>query len=124
MPCRSSMCLMAAMVRDRRISPVELVDSHLRQIERQNPALNAFVSVFAEEARTAAMSAEAVVMRDEALGLLHGVPVTVKDSFDIAGWPTLCGSRFRLEHRAARDSTAVARLRSAGAIILGKTNCP
>jgi Asp-tRNA(Asn)/Glu-tRNA(Gln) amidotransferase A subunit family amidase len=56
--------------------------------------------------------------------LLHGVPVTVKDSFDMAGVPTLCGSKFRLGHRAAEDATAVARLRAAGAIILGKTNCP
>ena len=56
--------------------------------------------------------------------MLHGVPVTVKDSFDMAGLPTLCGSRFRLGHVAERDATAVRRLRDAGAIILGKTNAP
>jgi Asp-tRNA(Asn)/Glu-tRNA(Gln) amidotransferase A subunit family amidase len=63
-------------------------------------------------------------MRDDAVGLLHGVPVTVKDSFDMAGLPTLCGSKLRLGHRAAEDATSVGRLRAAGAIILGKTNCP
>jgi amidase len=115
---------MADMVRDRAISPVELVESHLRQIEAQNPRLNAFVTVLAEEARAAARRAETAVMRGGSLGLLHGVPVTVKDSFDMAGQPTLCGSRFRLGHRADHDATSVARLRSAGAIILGKTNTP
>jgi len=115
---------MAGMVRDRAISPVELVESHLRQIESQNPRLNAFVVVLAEEARAAAKRAEAAVMRGESLGLLHGVPVTVKDSFDVAGLPTLCGSRFRLGHKAEQDATSVARLRAAGAILLGKTNTP
>src|SRR5256886_344109 len=124
MPYRSSLCLMATMVRERRISPVDLVDAHFRQIARHNPKINAFVVLLEEEAREAAKQAEAAVTRGETPGLLHGVPVTVKDSFDIAGLPTLCGSKFRLDHRASEDATAVARLRAAGAIILGKTNCP
>jgi amidase len=124
MPVQSSLCLMADMVRDRAISPVELVESHLKQIEAQNPRLNAFVRVLHGEARSAAKRAETAVMRGNSLGLLHGVPVTVKDSFDMAGLPTLCGSRFRMGHKADRDATAVARLRAAGAIILGKTNTP
>ncbi len=124
MPNRTSLLLMAQMVRDRQISPVELVDAHLRQIEKENPRLNAFVRVLAEEARGEARDAERAVMRGEALGLLHGVPVTVKDSFDMAGLPTLCGSRFRSDHRAQRDSTATRRFRASGAIILGKTNTP
>lgn len=124
MPITSSLCLMAQLVRERKISPVELVDAHLRQIENVNPKLNAFVIVLAEEARAAAKKAEAALMRREAGGLLHGVPVTVKDSFDMAALPTYCGSRFRLDHRAAEDSTAARRFREHGAIILGKTNCP
>src|SRR5579864_79667 len=124
MPYRSSLCLMATMVRERRISPVELVDAHFRQIAKHNPRVNAFVLLLEEQAREAAKQAEAAVMRGDALGLLHGVPVTVKDSFDTAGVPTLCGSKFRLGHRAEADATSVARLRAAGAIILGKTNCP
>ena len=120
----SSLCLMAGMVRDRAVSPVELVEAHLAQIAAQNPRINAFVTVFEDEAHAEARRAENAVMRGEPLGLLHGVPVTVKDSFDIAGLPTLCGSRFRVGHKAAQDATAVARLRAEGAIILGKTNTP
>ncbi len=124
MPYRSSLCLMATMVRERQISPVELADTHFRQIAKHNPKINAFVVLLEEQAREAAKQAEATVTRGEPLGLLHGVPVTVKDSFDMAGLPTLCGSKFRLGHRAAEDATAVTRLRAAGAVILGKTNCP
>ncbi len=124
MAVQSSLCLMADMVRDRAISPVELVELHLKQIDAQNRRLNAFVTVLPDEARAAARRAEAAVMRGHCLGLLHGVPVTVKDSFDVAGLPTLCGSKFRLGHRAEKDATSVARLRAAGAIIVGKTNTP
>src|SRR5579862_4600139 len=121
---RASLCQMASAVRAREISPVELVDAHLRQIEKLNPKLNAFVEVTADRAREEARSAEAAVMRGDSLGALHGVPVTVKDSFDMAGLPTLCGSKFRLGHRAVDDAAAVARMRGGGAIVLGKTNCP
>jgi len=110
---------MAALVRGREVSPIELVDAHLKQIEERNPAINAFTMLFADRAREEARAADA-----EAPGLLRGVPVTVKDSFDIAGQPTLVGSRARVGHRAARDAAAVANLRSHGAIVLGKTNTP
>ncbi len=115
---------MAQMVRDREISPVELVDEHLKQIAVHNPKLNAFVTVLEEAARASARQAELSVMRGEPLGLLHGVPVTVKDSMDMAGYPTYCGSNFRLDHRAQQDSTVARRFREHGAVILGKTNCP
>jgi Asp-tRNA(Asn)/Glu-tRNA(Gln) amidotransferase A subunit family amidase len=112
------------MVGERRISPVELVEAHLRQIEAQNPRINAFVTILRDTALAEARLRESEVMRGEPLGLLHGLPVTVKDSFDMAGHPTLAGSRFRFGHKAAGDSTAVARLRAEGAVILGKTNLP
>jgi|SRR5579871_185452 len=115
---------MVALVRERAISPVELVEAHLRQIERRNPELNAFVTVMAEEALREAQARHEALVRGEPLGLLHGVPVTVKDSFDVAGQPTGVGSRLRSGHRAIADATAVARLRAEGAIILGKTNTP
>ena len=115
---------MASMVRERRISPVELIDAHLRQIAAHNPQINAFVVLLEEQARAAARRAEDAVMRGDNLGPLHGVPVTVKDSFDMMGLATLCGSKFRLGHRAAADANAVARMRAAGAIVVGKTNCP
>lgn len=102
---------MAARVRAREISPHELRDAHLRQIERVNPAINAFVRVCADT-------------ESSGEGPLAGVPVTVKDNYDAAGLPTLCGSCFREGHVADRDATAVARLRAAGAVILGKTNVP
>src|ERR1700694_1430704 len=101
MPHRSSLCLMAAMLRDRAISPVELVEAHLQQIEKLNPKLNAFVVIRAEQTREEARLAEVTISRGEALGPLHGVPVTVKDSFDLADYATLCGSKFRIGHRAA-----------------------
>jgi amidase len=115
---------MASLVREGALSPVELVDAHLRQIESRNPAINAFAIVRADEARREARLAEAAVKRGAALGLLHGLPVTVKDSFDVAGLPTRTGSRLRPDTPAATDAPAVASLRAAGAIILGKTNTP
>ena len=124
MPYRSSLCLMATMLREGAISPVELVKTHLRQIERLNPSLNAFAVVLAGSALEEARAREQARMRGEPMGLLHGVPVTIKDSFDVAGLPTLAGSRLRSGNRAAEDATVVARLRREGAILLGKTNTP
>ena len=115
---------MVSMVRDGAVSPSELLDAHLREIEARNPAVNAFVTLLADEAQAEARQREASIAHGEPLGLLHGVPVTVKDSFDVAGLPTRSGSRFRPTNPAARDATAVARLRAEGAIILGKTNTP
>ena len=115
---------MAEQVRTRKISPIELLEAHLKQIERHNPGVNAFVRIFYEEARTAAQVAEQSVMVGTDMGPLHGIPVTIKDSFDMAGIPTTCGSRFFENLRASQDATAVVRFKQAGAIPLGKTNCP
>jgi amidase len=111
---------MSAQIRARRLSPAELVEAHLRQIETHNPKLNAFVRLLGDEAMAAAKRAESA----DRTGPLHGIPVTIKDSFDMKGLPTTCGSRFFGQLHAAHDSTAVARLRAAGAIPIGKTNCP
>ncbi len=115
---------MVDMVRDGAISPVELVQAHLKQIASRNPQLNAFSIVLADEALAEARARQREIERGEPLGLLHGVPVTVKDSFDVAGLSTRVGSRLRTGHHASEDSTVVARLRSAGAVLLGKTNTP
>jgi amidase len=109
---------MVSLVRDGVISPLELVDAHLGQIAHRNGELNAFVTVFDEQARKDARA----LVRGDRRGLLHGIPVTVKDSFDIAGQATRVGSTARSEIPAARDATAVARLRAAGAIVIGRTN--
>jgi amidase len=116
MPHRLTLAQMTAQIRDRKLSPVELLEAHLRQIETHNPKLNAFIAVLGDEALAAAQRA--------GTGPLHGIPVTIKDSFDMEGLPTTRGSRLFMQHRAARDATAVARLRAAGAIPIGKTNCP
>lgn len=110
---------MAELLRKRDISAVELVEAHLRQIERVNPSLNAMVVLFAEQAREQARLAD-----QSKGGALHGVPITIKDSFDMQGVPTTCGSKFFQGLPARRDATAVRRLRGAGAIVLGKTNTP
>ncbi|MFB3829191.1 MAG: amidase [Bryobacteraceae bacterium] len=112
------------MVRAREVSPVELVRAHLDQIAAQRERINAFASVLEDEALEAARLAEDAVARGEPRGILNGVPLTVKDTFDLEGRPTLAGSRLRAGHRAAQDATAAARLKAEGAILLGKTNCP
>jgi Asp-tRNA(Asn)/Glu-tRNA(Gln) amidotransferase A subunit family amidase len=105
------------------VSPVEAVEAHLRRIESENPRLNAVVAL-APDAIERAREAEGAVARGEACGALQGVPVTVKDTIDVRGLPAVYGSRVRVGHVPGEDATAVARLRAAGAIILGKTNCP
>ena len=116
--------IMAAMVRRKEVSPVELVEAHLSRIEKLNPLLNAFVRVDAERSRQSARTAEAAVMRGEPAGLLHGVPLTIKSSIDVAGLPSETGSRLRAGRMAPADAPIVARLKAAGAIIMGNTNAP
>jgi Asp-tRNA(Asn)/Glu-tRNA(Gln) amidotransferase A subunit family amidase len=115
---------LASLIRRRAISPVELVDVYLGRIEADNPVLNAYVFSRAELAREEAKQAEAAVMSGKALGPLHGLPIAVKDSDDLAGAPSTCGSRLLEKRIAAADAPVIARLRKAGAIVLGKTNLP
>jgi Asp-tRNA(Asn)/Glu-tRNA(Gln) amidotransferase A subunit family amidase len=119
---------MAEGVRAGIISPVELVDAHIARIEQVNPKLNAFVHTDFESAREQARAAEAAVAaargKSNGLGPLHGVSITIKSSIDVAGYPSECGSRLRKSIVALSDAPLVARLRAAGAIILGSTNVP
>ncbi len=124
MPVGLTLAQLQQRLRKRELSPVEAVEAYWRQISRVNPKINAIAVPFEAESRAAARAAEEALMRGEGNGALHGIPVTVKDSFDVAGVPTRCGSRFWGLTPAAEDATAVARLRAAGAIVLGKTNCP
>ena len=114
---------LAEQIRARAVSPVEAVEAHLRRVESVNPRLNALVTL-APDALERARTAERAAARGEALGVLHGVPLTVKDTIDVVGLRSACGSRVRADYVAEADAQAVARLRAAGAIILGKTNCP
>lgn len=121
MPHRLTLVRMQEMIRSRAISCVELMEAHLARIRAVNPRLNAFVRVFEEEAIVAAREADRMPVNSRPL---HGIPLSIKDSFDIAGYPTYCGSALRTWHRAAKDAAGVRRLRAAGAIVVGKTNCP
>jgi Asp-tRNA(Asn)/Glu-tRNA(Gln) amidotransferase A subunit family amidase len=119
--------VMVERIREKKISPVELVDAHLTQIEKLNPKVNAFVHVDANAARRAAQAAEAAVMQAKtrkALGPLHGIPVSVKSSFEVSGMRCESGTRLRAGYVPAQDAPLVARLRAAGAIVLGVTNTP
>lgn len=114
---------LAELIRTREISPVEVVQAHLDRIAAVNPKLNAIVTI-ADNALDIARSAEAAVMAGGKLGPLHGVPITVKDSIDTAGILTQRGSPIFRGRIPDADATSVTRLKSAGAILLAKTNLP
>ncbi|HTC58466.1 MAG TPA: amidase [Candidatus Sulfotelmatobacter sp.] len=119
-----SAVLMAERIRKKRLSPVEIVDAHLGQIERLNPTLNAFVQVDAEGARQAAQDAEIAVMHGKTLGPLHGIPISIKSSMAVAGMLCESGTRLRAGFVPVLDAPLVERLRAAGAIVMGVTNTP
>jgi Asp-tRNA(Asn)/Glu-tRNA(Gln) amidotransferase A subunit family amidase len=114
----------AEQIRQKKVSAVEVVEVHLARVERLNPKLNAFVQVDAEAALRHAHEAELAVMRGDELGPLHGVPVSIKSSVEVAGFRCETGTRLRVGIEATRDAVLVERLRRAGAIVLGTTNCP
>ena len=115
---------LAALIAQRVVSPVEIVDIVLDRIEKTQPTLNAFITVCADEARAAAKEAEAAVMRGDALGPLHGVPFAVKDLVNTAGLRTTFGSWALADNVPSADSPSVARLKAAGAVLVGKTTTP
>jgi len=112
----------AALVREKRVSPVELVTAYLERIERLDGRLRAFITVCRESALAAAARAEAEAARGNWRGPLHGIPFAVKDQLDTAGVLTTAGSALLRTNIPAADSTVVARLKAAGAILLGKLN--
>ena len=115
---------MAEAIRAGCLSSVEAVERCLDRVRRVNPRLNAVVTVDAKGARRAARDADARRARGEACGPLHGVPITIKDSFETAGLLTVSGDPAFAQHVPLRDAPPVARLREAGAIVIGKTNLP
>src|ERR1700692_455340 len=114
---------LAELIRNREISPVEVVQAPLDRIEALNPKLNAIVTV-ADDALEAAKAAEAAVMAGDELGPLHGVPFTVKDSIDTAGVLTQRGSPIFKGRIPNADAVSVARMKKAGGILLAETNLP
>ena len=115
---------MARQIREKKISPVDLVEAHLDKIQRLNPKLNAFVHVDLERVRGEARAAEVSVANRAPIGPLHGVPISIKSSLDVAGMKCESGTRLRAGYIAKGDAPLVARLRHAGAIVLGVTNTP
>ena len=116
--------VMVEQIRTKRISPVELLEAHLAQIERLNPKLNAFVQLDADRARRAARDAEIAIMQEKQTGPLHGVPISIKSSLEVAGLRCEAGTRLRAGFVARQDAPLVTRLKNAGAILLGTTNTP
>jgi amidase len=114
----------ARLVRDKQVSPVEIVDTYLDRIERHNPAVNAIVWLDAEASRTAAADAEAAVMRGDDLGPLHGIPIPIKDLHSAAGQPNTMSSLGVSDAPQAETDPDIQTLLDAGAILLGRTNSP
>jgi amidase len=115
---------LARAIRAKEVSSLEVVRAHLEHIHTVNPRLNAVVFATAESALKQARNADRRNTRKNDLGPLHGVPFTAKDIFDTKGLPTTAGLRMLRSNIPDRDATVVARMREAGAILIGKTNCP
>lgn len=121
--CYRSATTLAGMIRAGEVSSVEVVEACLARIDEVNPSINAVVRL-ADDSLDRARAADAALARGDALGLLHGVPFTIKDSLDTAGVVTTAGTIGWAARVPERDATVVARLRAAGGILLGKTNTP
>jgi amidase len=115
---------LARRIRDKSISPVELLLAHLDAIERLNPKVNAICTLAVDSAMASAKRAEDALTAGEPLGLLHGLPIGIKDVTATAGIRTTFGSPLYADHVPSEDAAVVSRLKEAGAIIVGKTNTP
>jgi aspartyl-tRNA(Asn)/glutamyl-tRNA(Gln) amidotransferase subunit A len=122
--CFTSATRLAAMIARREVSPVEVMTAVLERAETLQPVLNIFAMLGAERASDSARAAETAVMRGDALGPLHGVPISIKDNVAIAGVPMRNGSLASLDLVPDRDATVTARVKAAGAIPIGTTTLP
>src|SRR5437879_4422099 len=124
-PCFETATRLARAIRNGRLSSVEATEAHLDRIARLNGPINALVAVDHKRAIQAARAADrARAKKGGKLGPLHGVPITIKEAFDVAGLHTTSSHPPLKDNIARSDASLVARLRGAGAIILGKTNVP
>lgn len=123
-PLYSSIAEILARFRRKEISPVEFIEAHLGRIGQIQPKLNPFVHIDAESARARAREAESRFSSGKAVRPLEGIPLTVKSSLDVAGWPCPAGSLLRKDYIPHTNATVVSRLEEAGAILLGNTNTP
>jgi len=115
---------LARMIRDRKIGSLELLEHLLARVERHNPSINAVVTFDLERARARALDADAALGRGELWGPFHGLPMTVKEAFDVAGLVTSWGSPLFKDNVARETQGVVGKLVDAGAIVYGKTNVP
>jgi amidase len=122
--CRLSASELAAAIRARELSSVDVVEAHLERIEQRNPDINAIVSLAPEQALEEAARADEDRRNGRLRGPLHGLPIAIKDLEETAGLRTTWGSPIYADHVPEHDSALVARLRRAGAVIVGKTNVP
>ncbi len=120
--CRLTLGEQSRLIESGRISPVELTQACLDQIDATDALMRAFITVTGDEALRDAKQAEPAIVRGGRLGPLHGVPMAVKDLIDVKGARTTCGSQTQPDFVAEADATSVRRLRQAGAVIVGKTN--
>lgn len=115
---------LTTLYRSHAVSPVEVLESVLARIAEVNPVINAIISLDGDGAKKSALESEARWLKREPLGLLDGVPITIKDAINVEGLPTHWGSRLFSDYIPSQDELSVARVRAAGGIILGKTNVP
>jgi len=120
----TSATALARAIRAKEVSSEEVVNAYLQRIDEVNPKLNAVVQVTADTARVQAREADAALARGDIKGPLHGVPITIKDSFETTGVISTGGTKGRASFVPKQDASVVARMRAAGAILLGKTNLP
>jgi aspartyl-tRNA(Asn)/glutamyl-tRNA(Gln) amidotransferase subunit A len=118
----SSINELSKLIREQRVSPLEVVDACLKRIEYLNPKLNAFITILADQAREQAEFAEVEIKSGNWRGPLHGIPVGIKDFFDTAGIKTTAAVEHFKDRIPAKDAADVARLKESGAIIIGKMN--
>lgn len=114
---------LAHLIRERQVTAVEVMQAHLDRIAERNPTINAVVAIAADAMEQAA-ARDRALLEGQAPGPLHGVPFTAKDIIETADLPTTLGMPELAENRPARDATIVSRMRAAGGILIGKTNCP
>ena len=122
--CFMPATMLATAIREKSVSPVEVINAVYARLHRINPRINAFCTLTEEQARLSAKEAEAAVMRGDRIGPLHGVPVSIKDLFLTRGVRTMFGSRIRETYVPEENAPVVDKLLAAGAISLGKTATP
>ena len=123
-PCFETATSLARAIRTKKLTSREATEAHLERIGRLNGSINALVVIDREGALKTARAADRAVKRGARLGPLHGVPITLKEAFDVAGLRTTSSHPPLQDNVAKSDASLVARLRAAGAVILGKTNVP